>query len=147
MPDTKEEIERRMDELAREYGRTPRGDPRRAEIAKQLSELCLMPDRLAATDGTLRKPIIMGVPNALIVLEDAVDRCMTDNVETPAVLAALDFLDRQATVVKWPFDQFRKALAPKEGELDLNREGRRQILNASLNGIKRAVLPKIGARH
>jgi hypothetical protein len=31
MPDTKEEIERRMDELAREYGRTPRGDPRRAE--------------------------------------------------------------------------------------------------------------------
>jgi hypothetical protein len=135
-----------MDELARENGRTPRGDPRRAEIAKQLSELCLMLDRLAATDGTLRKPIIMGVPSALIVLEDAVDRCMTDNVETPAVLVALDFLDRQATT-KWPFEQFREALAPKEGELNLNREGRRQILNASLNGIKRAVLPKIGARH
>jgi hypothetical protein len=88
----------------------------------------------------------MDVPSALIVLEDAVDRSMTDNVETPAVLAALDFLDRQATV-KWPFEQFREALAPKEGELDLNREGRRQILNASLNGIKNAVLPKIGARH
>jgi hypothetical protein len=88
----------------------------------------------------------MDVPSALIVLEDAVDRCMTDNVETPAVLAALDFLDRQATV-KWPFEQFREALAPEEGELDLNREGRRQILNASLNGIKNAVLPKIGARH
>jgi hypothetical protein len=146
MPDTKEEIERRMDELAREYGRKPRGDPRRAEIAKQLSELCLMLDRLAATDETLRKPIIIGVTSALIVLEDAVDRCMTDNVEPPAVLAALDFLDRQATV-KWPFDQFRSALVSDAEESGINKEGRRQMLNASLNGIKRAVLPKIGARH
>jgi hypothetical protein len=48
MAETKEEIEQRMDELAREYGRTERGDPRRAEIAKQLSMLCLMLDRLAA---------------------------------------------------------------------------------------------------
>jgi hypothetical protein len=88
----------------------------------------------------------MDVFAALAVLEDAVRRCMTENVLTAEVLAALDFLDGQATV-KWPFDQFREALAPKEGELDLNREGRRQILNASLNGIKNAVLPKIGARH
>jgi hypothetical protein len=46
MPDTKEEIERCMDELAREYGRTPRGDPRREEIAKELSALCERLDRL-----------------------------------------------------------------------------------------------------
>jgi hypothetical protein len=38
--DVKEQIEKRMDELAREYGRTPRGDPRRSEIFKELSELC-----------------------------------------------------------------------------------------------------------
>jgi hypothetical protein len=44
-----DEINQRIDELAREYGRTPRRDPRREEIAKQLSELCLMLDRLAAT--------------------------------------------------------------------------------------------------
>jgi hypothetical protein len=81
----------------------------------------------------------MDIPTALAILEDAVKRCMTDNVQTPEVLAALDFLDGQATV-KWPFDQFREALAPKEGELDLNKEGTRQILNASLNGIKNAVL-------
>jgi hypothetical protein len=31
MPDEKEEIEQRMDELAREYGRMPPGDPRREE--------------------------------------------------------------------------------------------------------------------
>jgi hypothetical protein len=46
MPDTKEEIERRMDELAREYGRTPPGDPRRSEIFKELSALCERLDRL-----------------------------------------------------------------------------------------------------
>jgi hypothetical protein len=39
MVDTKEEIERRMDELAREYGRTPRGDPRRDEILDELFAL------------------------------------------------------------------------------------------------------------
>jgi hypothetical protein len=36
----KEEIDRRMDEFAREFGRTPRGDPRRKEIADQLFSLC-----------------------------------------------------------------------------------------------------------
>jgi hypothetical protein len=49
MSDNRDEIEQRMDALARLYGRTLRGDPRRAEIAKELSELCLMLDRLAAT--------------------------------------------------------------------------------------------------
>jgi hypothetical protein len=39
MLDTKEEIEQRMDELAREYGRTPHGDPRRDEILDELSAL------------------------------------------------------------------------------------------------------------
>jgi hypothetical protein len=88
----------------------------------------------------------MDILTALTILEDAVRLCITENVATEEVLAALDFLGAKAAV-KWPFEQFRKALAPKEDELDLNREDRRQILNASLNGIKNAVLPKIGARH
>jgi hypothetical protein len=46
MLDTKEEIEQRMDTLAREYGRTPRGDPRREEIAEELHALCERLDRL-----------------------------------------------------------------------------------------------------
>jgi hypothetical protein len=46
MLDSREEIEQRMDELAREYGRTPRGDPRREEIASELSALCLRLDQL-----------------------------------------------------------------------------------------------------
>ena len=39
MPDfeTKEEIERRMDDLAREYRRTPPEDQRRSEIFKELT--------------------------------------------------------------------------------------------------------------
>ena len=56
----------------------------------------------------------------------------------PEVLAALDFLEAQ-TDARWPFEQFRKVLAPREGELDLDRVGRSQVLNASLNGIKRAM--------
>jgi hypothetical protein len=88
----------------------------------------------------------MDIPTALAVLEDAVRLCLTENVATEEVLAALDFLGAKAAV-QWPFEQFRKALSAKEGELDLNREGRRQILNASLNGIKNAVLPRIGKRH
>jgi len=36
-----------MDKLAKEYGRTPRGNPRHAEIANELSALCLRLDRLA----------------------------------------------------------------------------------------------------
>jgi hypothetical protein len=46
MNDEKEEIKRRMDELAREYGRIPRGDPRREEIVNETSALCWRLDRL-----------------------------------------------------------------------------------------------------
>ena len=88
----------------------------------------------------------MDILTALTILEDAVRLSLTENVATEKVLAALDFLGAK-TAVKWPFEQFRKAITPIEGELDLNRESRSQILNASLNGIKNAVLPKIGARH
>jgi hypothetical protein len=44
--DAKEEIERRMDELARQYGRTPPEDQRRSEIFKELLALCESLDRL-----------------------------------------------------------------------------------------------------
>jgi hypothetical protein len=64
----------------------------------------------------------MNIPTALAVLEDAVDQCMTENVQTSEVLAA--FVAAQATIT-WPFEQFRKALAPKEGEFDFDKEGRR----------------------
>jgi hypothetical protein len=38
-------------------------------------------------------------------------------------------------------------ILPREGELDLDKVGRSQVLNASLNGIKRAISPIIGVRH
>jgi hypothetical protein len=43
---TKEEIEQWMNELARAYERTLPGEPRRDEIANELSVLCLRLDRL-----------------------------------------------------------------------------------------------------
>jgi hypothetical protein len=78
----------------------------------------------------------MDIPTAIMVLEDAVKRCMTDNVNTAEVLDALDFLRRRAAVT-WPFEHFRKSLAPRDRDFD--PEGRRQALNASLNGIKLVV--------
>jgi hypothetical protein len=55
----------------------------------------------------------------------------------PKFSAALDFLAARATA-KWPFKQFREALKGSASQ-DWEIEGRRQILNASLNGIRRAV--------
>jgi hypothetical protein len=40
------EINLRMDDLVREYRKTPPCDPRRTEIANELSKLCLVLDRL-----------------------------------------------------------------------------------------------------
>jgi hypothetical protein len=45
-----DEINLRMDELVREYGKTPTSDPRRADIANEISELCLILDRLRAKE-------------------------------------------------------------------------------------------------
>ena len=46
----------------------------------------------------------MNVSTALATLDDAVSRCMTENVNTPEVLAALDFLGARAPI-RWPFEQ------------------------------------------
>jgi hypothetical protein len=74
---------------------------------------------------------------ALAVLENALDRCMIEDVCTGEVSAALEYLGTQATL-KWPFDQFRRALVePTRNEIE--KEARRQVLNASLNGIRRAL--------
>jgi hypothetical protein len=58
-------------------------------------------------------------------------------MRTPEVLATLDFLEARANP-KWPFKQFREALK-QSASMDWEIEGRYQILNASLNGIRRAV--------
>jgi hypothetical protein len=41
-----DEINLRIGNLARQYGKTPPGDPRRAEIANEFSELCLILHRV-----------------------------------------------------------------------------------------------------
>ena len=79
----------------------------------------------------------MDVTTALAVLQETLDRCDRKDMRTPKVFAALDFLAAQATV-KWPFNQFRNAL-DGDGSKGWEREGRWQILNASLNGIKLVV--------
>jgi hypothetical protein len=75
---------------------------------------------------------------ALAVLNQALDRCRNEDVRTPEVFAALDFLAASATV-KWPFEQFRRELLNDAGSLFADQEGHWQVLNASLNGIKLAI--------
>src|SRR5215467_14551559 len=82
---------------------------------------------------TVRTGQQMDVTTAVAVLQDALDRCDRKDMRTPKVFAALDFLAAQATV-KWPFNQFRNALNG-DGSKGWEREGRWQMLNASLNGI------------
>jgi hypothetical protein len=78
----------------------------------------------------------MTLASALVILEDAVNATDVRNEE---FLAALDFLASRATV-KWPFDQYRSAfVATEHRELDVDKEGRRPVLHASLNGIKKVV--------
>ena len=110
---TREEIEKRMDELAREYYRTK--DPTSKRDLEELSQKLAM-------------------LNQLRLLEDALARCRKDDVRSSAVFAALDFLAARASI-KWPFEQFRTALDYPDDV------GRWQNLNASLNGIRRPLTP------
>jgi len=75
---------------------------------------------------------------ALAGLEDAVRRCRDEDVRYgTGVSAALSFLELRADE-QWPFEQFRKAL--EDPWMDgTTPEARWEILNASLNTIKRAV--------
>jgi hypothetical protein len=74
------------------------------------------------------------VTNALAILIWALECCRDQDMRTADVFAALDFLAGR-TMEKWPFDQFRRALECPDSE------GRWQNLNASLNGIKLAIVP------
>ncbi len=77
----------------------------------------------------------MTTQEAFAVLEDALRRCGEDDMRTPAVDAALTALESHATE-RWPFDQFRQGLAGT-GDTIADGVGRRQVVNASLNGIRR----------
>jgi hypothetical protein len=79
--------------------------------------------------------------DALVVLQDALDRCRDEDMRTPEVFAALDFLGAR-TKQKWPFQYFREALE-RSVTKGWEREGRWQTLNASLNGIRLAVQEQI----
>jgi len=78
------------------------------------------------------------IDRALAALEDALNRCREEDVRYgTGVLAALEFLEQHADE-QWPFEHFRKALA--DPRMDTTKpEARWQLLNASLNVIKRVI--------
>lgn len=78
------------------------------------------------------------IERCLSVLEEALDRCRKEDVRyTMGIEAPLSFLEPYATE-KWPFEQVCKALEDFDAH-PLQEEGRWQVLNASLNGIKRVI--------
>ena len=78
------------------------------------------------------------IERALAGLEDAVRRCRDEDVRYgTGISATLSFLELRADE-KWPFEQFRKGLEDP-GMEGTKPEARWQMLNASLNAIKRAV--------
>jgi len=79
----------------------------------------------------------MTVDGAVNILQSALDRCRVDDIRTPGIYAALTFLEG-FSAVKWPFDNFRSALVfPRSSNQE--KEAVWQVLNASLNGIRRCV--------
>jgi hypothetical protein len=78
------------------------------------------------------------IERAIAILEEAVSQSREKDVRySLGVVAALSFLAQHADE-QWPFEQFRTALA--DPGMDTTKpEARWQVLNASLNGIKRVV--------
>ena len=78
------------------------------------------------------------IERAIAILEEAVSQSREKDVRYGlGVVAALGFLALHA-YEQWPFEQFRNALADP-GMDGPKPEARWQVLNASLNGIKRVV--------
>jgi hypothetical protein len=78
------------------------------------------------------------IDRALAALEDALSRCREEDVrDATGVLEALKLLEQRADE-QWPFEQFRRTLA-NAGMDTTKPEARWQLLNASLNGIKRVI--------
>jgi len=63
-------------------------------------------------------------------------------MRTPSTVAALVLLEGRASVT-WPFEQFRRALVGYGGpdETRAAKEGRWQVVNASLNAVRRVSRP------
>ena len=76
----------------------------------------------------------MSPESALQILARAVTIEDTDRAEVSLALATLE--SRAKT--QWPFEQFRAALGSAAGD-DAEKLGRRQMLNAALNAIRRAL--------
>ena len=81
----------------------------------------------------------MDIKAALSILEDALNRCRQEDMRNAEVYTALNYLQLSANIA-WPFEQFRNALHSYSNNR-LEEEARWQMMNASLNAIRRAVSP------
>lgn len=80
-------------------------------------------------------PAVSETEQAFDVLEDALNRCEHEPMQTPEVYAALKLLAPRSKE-QWPFHQFWKSLETRPDELAVHRTGRWQMARAALNGIR-----------
>ena len=78
------------------------------------------------------------IERAIGYLEKAVGRCRKETLDRWSLEPPLQFLEMRAKE-QWPFEEFRQALEGDGSSEGWQVEGRYQMLNASLNGIKLAV--------
>src|SRR5262245_43743565 len=85
----------------------------------------------------------MTVLEALAILETATLECKKREVDTPALRAALDFLEPHIQPA-WLIPQFRHNLDGEQERDYAAREGQQQVFRATFPGIRNSVRTLIG---
>lgn len=86
----------------------------------------------------------MDIVTALEVLESAVWRCKEEDIRTPEVFEALDFLEPHVQP-KWLISQYRDAL-DGDHDSEAEKEGVQQVLRATIGGIREACVRLLNNR-
>lgn len=106
-------------------------------IAEAFRAAGLNPTRRVLPRGKGSRRRRIDVSDALDILQSAVDRCGVVDIRTADTYTALTFLERRSTV-RLPFNQFRSALEYGTATT-LDKNALWELLNASLDGIRRSV--------
>jgi hypothetical protein len=86
----------------------------------------------------------MDTLTALQILESAVWRCKQEDIRTPEVLQALNFLEPHVQP-KWLIPQYRNALDGSH-ENEAQKEALEQVLRATIGGIRKACVRLLNNR-
>jgi hypothetical protein len=84
----------------------------------------------------------MTVLEALAILEAGVLECKKEDIDTPEMRDALDFLEPYIRPA-WLIPQFRHNLLRTHGHVEVAKEGQQQVLRATFPGIRDSVRERL----